>query len=88
MSTDDIKTTVAIIVAVIALVGVMTTAIASLLVSRRSTYLNAVTVERSKWIDKLRTNIAKMISLAHLIDTKTYRDANYIDLKEFDQRLF
>src|SRR3990172_6349073 len=47
-----------IIVAFIALAGVILSALISKLISGRTLYVNAVTVERSKWIDKLRENIA------------------------------
>jgi hypothetical protein len=68
------KASVSLIVACIALAGVIMTGIVSLLVARRSTYLNAVTAERSKWIDKLRNNIAEMLAVAHELDAKLYRD--------------
>jgi hypothetical protein len=49
--------------AIIALVGVIISALTSAFVSKwisgRTLYINSVTVERSKWIDKLRENIAK-----------------------------
>jgi hypothetical protein len=47
-----------IIVAFIALAGVIISALISKLISGRTLYINAVTVERSKWIDRLRENIA------------------------------
>jgi len=51
--------------AVIAFIGVIISiiisAIISLVVSRRSSYIIAVTAERSKWIDKLRENIADLL---------------------------
>jgi hypothetical protein len=47
-----------IISAVIAFAGVIISAVVSKLTSGRSLYINAVTVERSKWIEKLRNNIA------------------------------
>jgi len=43
-----------------AVISVFVSAFISLLVSRRSAYINAVTAERSKWIDKLRENIADL----------------------------
>jgi hypothetical protein len=68
------KASISLTVACIALVGVVITGIVSLLVARRSTYLNAVTAERSKWIDKLRTNIVEMVAVAHELDVKLYRE--------------
>jgi hypothetical protein len=56
-------------VAVIALSGVIMSAILSALIafvtSRKALYVNAVTVERSKWIEKLRNNIATYSAAAH-----------------------
>jgi hypothetical protein len=56
-------------VAVIALSGVIISAILSALIafvtSRKALYVNAVTVERSKWIEKLRNNIATYSAAAH-----------------------
>jgi hypothetical protein len=49
---------VTIIAAIIALGGVVVSSFISKLISGRTLYINAVTVERSKWIDKLRDNIA------------------------------
>jgi hypothetical protein len=54
---------------VIALSGVVIAAIISALIafvtSRKALYVNAVTVERSKWIEKLRNNIATYSAAAH-----------------------
>lgn len=56
-------------VAIIALSGVLISAIISALIafvtSRKTLYVNAVTVERSKWIEKLRNNIATYSAAAH-----------------------
>lgn len=51
-----------VIAAVIALIGAIVGVSASALVSRRSAFINAVTAERSKWIDKLRLNLADYYS--------------------------
>jgi hypothetical protein len=57
----------ATISAVIAVSGVILSAFVSALISRRTNYFNAVTVERSKWIDKLRNNISDCVgSLGYL----------------------
>ncbi len=45
----------------IALIGVIISAIISIIISRRSSFITAVTAERSKWIDKLRENIAELL---------------------------
>ena len=54
-----------VVAAMIALIGVVVSivvsAVISLIVARRSSYINAVTAERSKWIDKLRENIADLL---------------------------
>jgi hypothetical protein len=46
----------------IALIGVLISAIISTVISRRSSYITAVTTQRSKWIDKLRENIAELLA--------------------------
>jgi low affinity Fe/Cu permease len=45
-------------VALIALTGVMAGALVTYLNAARTVYITSITVERSKWIDKLRINIA------------------------------
>ena len=45
-------------VALIALSGVLISALIAFISARHSLYINSVTVERSKWINALRTNIA------------------------------
>jgi hypothetical protein len=82
--TEDTKATVAILIAAIALIGVIFTAIVSFLVSRRATYLNTVTTERSKWIDKLRDNISRLIAQARAIDVLLYRSDEFQQSKEYD----
>jgi hypothetical protein len=73
---------VAIIAAAVSLIG----ALINVYVSRRSTYLNAVTAERSKWIDKLRTNISTFSGLVRtlyfrlLADKAFFRTPEYYDL--------
>jgi hypothetical protein len=60
-----------LLVAIIALAGVLISAIISALIafvtSRKALYVNAVTVERSKWIEKLRNNLAMYSGLAHSV---------------------
>lgn len=48
----------AVIVALIALVGALAGVVTSYLVAGRAVYINSITAERSKWIEKLRTSIA------------------------------
>jgi hypothetical protein len=48
--------------ALIALIGVIISAIISTIISRRSSYITAVTTQRSIWIDKLRGNIAELLA--------------------------
>lgn len=47
-----------IIAAFLAFVGVILTTLVTLLNARRSLYVNAVTTERSRWINNLRENIS------------------------------
>lgn len=57
--------------AAIALIGVFLSAFVSAFVanavSKRSAYITAVTAERSKWIDKLRSNIADLLGVCGAI---------------------
>jgi hypothetical protein len=53
--------------AAIAVSGVILSALVSALISRRTNYLNVVTAERSKWIEKLRGNLAKYSAVAHAV---------------------
>lgn len=47
-----------IVVATIALIGAIAGVITSYIVAGRSVYINSITAERSKWIEKLRVNLA------------------------------
>ena len=76
---------VAIFTAVVALAGVIVTAVVSLSIARRSTYLSTVTVERSKWIEKLRNNISRLISRLHTVDYELYRDDEFAEAERFTQ---
>ncbi len=58
---------VPIVAAAIALIGVVVSAFVAFTVSKRSTYITAVTAERSKWIDKLRGNIADLLGICGAI---------------------
>lgn len=52
-----------------AIISVIISAVVSTMVSRRSVYINAVTAERSKWIELLRGTIAKMSAVADRVVT-------------------
>jgi hypothetical protein len=52
-----------------ALLSAAVSALVSYLVSRRSVYINAVTVERSKWIGALRGTISKFSGAADRVST-------------------
>jgi HAMP domain-containing protein len=70
---------VQILVAVIALVAAVVSAFVSFLISRRSIYINSVTVERSKWIGELRANIASLSGEVRNINQRL------IDNRAFDR---
>lgn len=61
------KTDPVVLSAAIAVSGVILSALVSALISRRTNYLNVVTAERSKWIEKLRGNLAKYSAVAHAV---------------------
>lgn len=46
-----------LVVAIISLVGVLMGVLASLVTAGRTTYINSITVQRSKWIETLRSNL-------------------------------
>lgn len=54
-----------------ALVAAIIAGFVSLSVSRRSLYVNAVTVQRSLWIEKLRANLANYSGLVHTLNFKS-----------------
>lgn len=60
---DFFQTNPALGAAFIALTGVVISALVAFVGSRRSIYISSVTAERSKWIDKLRTNIADLLGV-------------------------
>jgi hypothetical protein len=66
-----------IIAAVIAFLGVVISATISLSISRRASYLTSVTAERSKWIDKLRNNIADLLGLCAFMYYKRTYDTSF-----------
>jgi hypothetical protein len=78
-----------IIASVIAFVGVICSAIISFAVARRANYLTSVTAERSKWLDKLRTNIAELAALCVFEHYKrrTGDRMAYVHSSEYDEIL-
>jgi hypothetical protein len=62
-----------IVTAIIALIGVAFSTFVAFTISKKSTYITTVTAERSKWIDKLRENIAELLAVCGSINM-TRRD--------------
>lgn len=62
-------------VALIALCGVVLSAFVAWLVALRGQYVNAVTVERSKWINALRENIASFSGKLRTLSFRAERGA-------------
>jgi hypothetical protein len=52
-------------------------AVISYIISRRSLYVNSVTVERTKWIGELRTNIARLSGQILTINQKQIVDRSF-----------
>ena len=65
----------AIITATVAFLAAIIAAMVSYIVSKRSSYILAVTAERSKWIDKLRENIAGLLAVCASIYLMTLKNA-------------
>jgi len=59
----------------------------SLLVSRRTIYINSVTVQRSTWIEKLRLNLAELAALCAFHHYKICTDNSYSKSKEHEEAL-
>jgi hypothetical protein len=57
-------------VAFIALCGVLFSAVVAFLSSRKAIYINSVTVERSKWIDAIRLNLAELSKESRTLNYK------------------
>jgi hypothetical protein len=74
---------VQVLVALIAFVAVLVSALVSFLISRRSIYINSVTVERSKWIGELRANIASLSSQVLNINHSLIDDHEYHGSQQF-----
>ncbi|MGD0023287.1 MAG: hypothetical protein ABSC37_01485 [Xanthobacteraceae bacterium] len=58
----------------------------SYLISRRSIYINSVTVERSKWIGELRANIANLSGQVLSINRNLIDDSAYSESPAFHQQ--
>jgi hypothetical protein len=65
-----------------ALCAAVVSALVSYLVSRRSVYINAVTVERSKWIEALRGTISKLSGAADRVNT-LQKKSDYADSRDW-----
>lgn len=63
--------------AIIAVCGVLLSAFSAFVTGRRSIYISSVTAERSKWIEKLRSNIAELLQLCAAINNETKNDRAY-----------
>lgn len=81
------KDDVSIIGAMIALAGVLVSALISLVVSGRSNYINAVTAERSKWIDKLRINLAEILCAASNSQISFARSQSFSQSNEWHETI-
>ncbi len=85
---DFFQNNLAITAAIFALGGVILSALVSLIISRSSLFIMAVTAERSKWIDKLRENIAELLGTCSAIHlTKEQNTPEVIAKKEKADRL-
>lgn len=56
--------------ATIAVCGVIFSAFSAFVMGRRSVYISSVTAERSKWIEKLRSNIAELLQVCAAINNQ------------------
>ncbi len=63
--------------AALAAFGVLIAAIISIGISRKSLYLNSITVERTKWIGNVRSNIANISGQVHGISQRLIEDSVY-----------
>ena len=81
--------TAAILAAVIALVGVIFGALLSYMIAGRNQYVSTITVERTKWIEKLRNNIAKYSTAVSLFTLRLIEnDAAKGDKSKTQRRVF
>lgn len=63
--------------ATIALCGVIFSAFSAFVTGRSSIYISSVTAERSKWIEKLRSNIAELLQVCAAISNESGRSQTY-----------
>ncbi len=63
--------------AIIAVCGVIFSAFSAFVTGRRSVYISSVTAERSKWIEKLRSNIAELLQVCAAINNDTVTSEPY-----------
>lgn len=71
--------TATISAAIIAVCGVIFSAFSAFVTGRRSIYISSVTAERSKWIEKLRSNIAELLQVCAAINNETQGTQAYDD---------
>lgn len=69
--------TATISAAIIAVCGVIFSAFSAFVTGRRSVYISSVTAERSKWIEKLRSNIAELLQVCAAINNETQSSQTY-----------
>mgnify|MGYP003109929006 CR=1 FL=1 len=65
--------------AIIAVCGVILSAFSAFVTGRRSVYISSVTAERSKWIEKLRSNIAELLQVCAAINNDRQCSKSYDD---------
>jgi hypothetical protein len=68
-----------------ALAAAVVAGVVSYVISRRSTYINSVTVERTKWIGELRANIARLSGQILTINQKQVFDRSFAQSPQFHQ---
>lgn len=68
---------VTISAAIIAVCGVIFSAFSAFVTGRRSVYISSVTAERSKWIEKLRSNIAQLLQVCAAINNEMQSSQAY-----------
>jgi hypothetical protein len=76
--------------AIITAAAAIIAAFVSYAISRRSTYINSVTVERTKWIGELRSNIAKLSGHVLSINQRQFFDRDFgqsSQFREYEQEI-
>ena len=74
-------------VAIIAVTGVLFSALISFMSARRATYINSVTAERSKWIESLRKNIADLNSKSRIFNYNITSEPTYRNSDEYRKNI-